>query len=152
LLLSGSRQGYHPVGLPLLRLFGVRTAWPLARRDSGVVVKVLHRMVLVASVLAAVPLSPSDCMGQAVGMGRVVAQLDDLCLAHTCSCYCTQAELEGRLGDIGQLVRQLRIVLVLQNEPVQCELELGQLGQLALVACSKPQLVAAVVCQELVND
>jgi hypothetical protein len=106
-------------------------------------------MVLVASVLAAVPLFPSGCMGQVVGMGRVVVHLDDLCLAHTCSCYCTQAELEERLVDIGQLVRQLRIVLVLQNEPVRCELELGQL---ALVACSKPQLVAAVVCQELVTD
>lgn len=103
----------------------------------------------VAFGLEVVASCPSGCMDQAVGMGTVVAHLGDSCLARTCLCYYTQAELEEQPADIGPTACQLRIGLVLLNEPVPC---VPELGQLVLVVCSELQLAVAVACQELVTD
>ena len=89
-----------------------------------------HHIALVAFGQEVVASCPSGCMDQVVEMGRVVVHLGD-CLAYTCSYYCTPVEPEERLGGIGQSVHQLRIALVLWNEPARCGPELEQLALVA---------------------
>ena|SRR6266536_6115827 len=127
-------------------LFDAPTAWSLVRIGSAVVAEG-HHTVLTALQQEVAASYPFGCTAQVAGTDMEAVHLGDLASRYWCYCTLVGPVLE-QLAGTGLMVRQphREPVLLHVHELYELELVLP-----VLVACSMPQLAAAVACLVLVN-